>query len=345
MYTIETYRRVEKATSDFLAHHPGEEDAIDADYWVLRNVTDLLPVTVENFFSGHYFPVTEAHQELGRSIALVRIGYYQHAMMGLRWVLELGCLSVYWDRFDNAAREIKSWLRSQESTPFKRQVVAGLLKVPNIRAYAAQAPFESDFNDVYGELSRYTHVMGVRYSSHAAYSGGVIQFSEKAFRRWAALRRRVTKLVATVHLLKYPVGLQYTPMFDKFGLNPPAGGFLEPGQTEQVASIFSQSEWSLLRAISDADPSAVSAAEWVNSRENISEEEVLEQSHAMDREMVRNQGYTSWFEMYSQIYRPGSDAHAKFLVWAEELEVWAREHGWIEHGEHGPLPKRFKRRK
>jgi hypothetical protein len=306
----------------------------------MRNVADLLPINFQNLFSGHHFPVSEAHEEFGRSIALVRIGYYQYAIFGLRWALELGFLSVYWDRNDDAGTAIKAWLRSEQQTPFKKKVIAGLLSVDNIRTYADHSGFLDEFELVYGELSNYAHVKGVRYSSHAAYRGNVIQFSERSFRKWAAIRRRVAKLVTAVHLMKYPVGLQHTPLFEKFGLNPPAGGFLEPGQAEQISELFSPTEWELLKSISDADVNAVGLAEWVASHPDTSEDAVIEQSHAMDRDMVRNQGYSSWYAMHSQMYPPGSAGRARFIAWAEDLRQWAGAQGWIEYGEHGPFPPR-----
>ena len=179
----------------------------------------------------------------------------------------------------------------------------------------------------------------MKYSSHGAYRGNVIRFNEGRFRKWSLLRRRVAKLVCTVHVLKYPVALQYTPMFDKFGFNPPAGGFLEPGQAEQVSVLFSSEEWALLKSMSDSDENAISLAEWVNAHPDIPEEVVTEQSHEMDRDIIRNQGFTSWYQMHSQLYTRGSEAHVRFESWAEELQRWAAREGWIEHGEHGPLPE------
>ena len=244
---------------------------------------DLIPQTLQKAFSGHFFPYAQAEHELQDCIALAHIGFYHHAIAALRWVLELGMLSVYGDRSDDAELVIQEWLRSEDKTPFRRSIEAGLKEIPNVARYCERSTFLDDFNRVYEEISKYQHVRGVRYSSQHLSHGNVIQFNAKAFERWAELALDVVRLVAAAHLLKYPVGLQHTPVEEKFGFNGPMGGFLNPYQADQLRSIFDAGDLATLQAISDADPDARALAEEFARRPDITRRELEQQVADWDK--------------------------------------------------------------
>ena len=49
---------------------------------------------------------------------------------------------------------------------------------------------------------------------------------------------KVVKVVITLHILQYPIGLQKVDLFSKFGFNPPMLGFLEPHQVDGIRQFL-----------------------------------------------------------------------------------------------------------
>lgn len=329
------YQEIHAESMAYLQQNPKLKNSLDADYWALRAAGDLIPQPLHKIFSGHFFPFSQAQDELSRSAWLAMIGFYTHAILGLRWVLELGCMSVYWDRQDNAEEVIKPWLSSQDPTPMKRQVVQGLLEVDLIRTFADRTDFQDEFEEVYGTLNDYAHVRGVRFSAFNLNRGNIPRFNGTGLEQWSSLRARVVAIVVAVHLLKYPVGLQETPLFPKFGLHPPAGGLVEPEDAENMRALFSPFWLEVLQELSDGDEDARSVSAWVNGLPDLTEESLKEQAQAFDRDMVRMQGFRSWLEVQEKFGRfddPG------FTEWVAELRTWAKEKGLSDYGEKGPLP-------
>ena len=280
---LKALARSRKETSEYLDRHDCLKQRLLKMYWAFRELGDLIPQTRQKAFSGHFFPYTQAEDELYNCIALAHLGFYHHAIAGLRWVLELGMLSVYWDRSDDAELVIQRWLRAKEKTPFRSRIEKGLMEIPNVARYCERSTFLQDFNKLYEEMSKHVHVRGVGYSSQHLSRGNVIQFNATAFERWAGLAFDVVRLVVAVHLLKYPVGLQETPVEEKFGFSGPMGGFLNPYQVDQLRSIFDADDLATLQAISDADPDARLLAEEFARRPNITRRELERQAAAWEK--------------------------------------------------------------
>ena len=102
---------------------------------IFRFMEDLLPQTVEKFWSGHMFPIVEANHELEDSIQLCKMGFYKHALIAMRSTLELGLLSVYWDLDDQGHVKMQKWLLSHKCTPSNKTVIAALKTNKNIKVF------------------------------------------------------------------------------------------------------------------------------------------------------------------------------------------------------------------
>ena len=327
--------RAQRQTEEYLDRDGILKQRLDDVYWAFQDLCDLIPQHWGKLFSGHFFPLAQAMDELRNCGALAHVGFYHHAIAGLRWVLELGMLSVYWDRADTAERLVQKWLRSIEKTPFRKNVLQGLEEIPNVARYCKQSTYIADFNRVYKELSNYQHVRGVRYSSRHLSHGNVTRFQVIAFEKWADLTFQVVRLVTTVHLLKYPVGLQETWIDQKFGLNPPMGGFLNPWQVDRLRSLFGSDDLAMLQAISDTDPEARKLAEEIAAMPDLTTEQRELQELRWAKDVIENQGFESWFQMCLR-FDELSGADPGFREIAEGLKAWAAERGLLEHGRHGP---------
>lgn len=329
---------VTAATSEYLESHGDLKQRLGDLSRAFHELADLIPHTLENVGSGHFFPFTEAEAELRASTALARMGYYRHGITALRWVLELGLLSVYWDRADQAQFHIRKWLESKDRTPSTKQILKGLQEVSNIATYSRRSAFHQEVNKLYGKLSDYIHTRGMLYSSFELNRGNTISFNPGAFEIWAELALSMGRLVTAVHLLKYPVGLQHTPISQKFGLNVPMG-FLDPWQADALRCLFEPEDLALLQEISDADSDAIALAEEIVRRPEVTQEEMERQSLEEGRFTIRAQGFRSWLKMEQDDLKghsADSDVVRRSRKRVDQLKAWATEKGWLEHGFRGP---------
>lgn len=242
--------------------------------WVFNSIEDLVPKPLEKIMTGHMFPIAEANFELENSIALCKLGFYKHALIALRNVLELGLLSVYWDIDDKSHLNIQKWLYSFDNTPFKNTIFKKLTTNENIEKFDKTHNFFSDIDILFGQLSNFVHTKGRFHSSNDLANANFNRFNEKSFLTWLKFMEKTAQFVVIVHILKYPVALQHTPVEQKFGLNGPVGLFLVPRQSEEIKQFLDEKILKTLQEISDNDPEALSLVEWIDKRPDISREEM-----------------------------------------------------------------------
>lgn len=242
--------------------------------WVFQSLEDLVPQPLEKFMTGHMFPIAEANFELENSIALCKLGFYKHAFIALRNVLELGLLSVYWDIDDKSHLNIQKWLYSFENTPFKNAVFKKLTTNENFKKFNETHNFFNDIDTLFGQLSDFVHTKGRSHSSNALANSNFNRFNERSFLGWLKFMEKTVQFVVIVHILKYPVALQYIPVEQKFGLNGPVGLFLRPNQSEEIKQFLDEKIVKTLQEISDNDPQALSLVEWIDKHPDISKEEL-----------------------------------------------------------------------
>lgn len=82
-------------TVKYLEDHAEPYSSLANTMWAYNEIGDLVPQTLDNIMSGHYFPYTESYYELENSYQLALEGFYTYAFTALRSVLELGILGVY----------------------------------------------------------------------------------------------------------------------------------------------------------------------------------------------------------------------------------------------------------
>jgi len=319
------------ASNEFLEEHVDVRVRIQDSIWVLRSLLDLIPQTVENLWSGHVFPITEAEYELESSIVLRKLGFYKHAIGSLRNVFEMGLLSVYWDIEDKSHVEIQGWLKSMESTPFRREIFKHLKTNTNIKTFDDRQSFFDRTAKLYEKLCDFSHTKGYRYSSRKLNNhSNVNHFTAASFSNWLEIMTKVVEAVTIFHVLKYPVGLQETRIDDKFGLNGPAGGFLNPDQVERIRKVVSKDLLTDLQDISDNDPSAVSMAAWVSGQPDLTPEQFEEQVEKEDQRSIAMEGFEHWFKNQKKLYRTQrSDAD----VWRHQLARWKKMRSWARDNE------------
>jgi hypothetical protein len=266
-----------RSTEEYLNQHPELHGKIDKLVWAYHEIGDVIPQYIPKLFSGHNFPYSESLYEIECSYQLMKLSFYKFAFIALKNALELGLLFVYWDKDDNSEVVIQDWHESQQDTPFKRQIVAGLKTIHNINLFCKHIDLFTRIDKLYGNLSDFNHTKGYSFSGHGLNNANFTKFNNKAVIRWAELLEEVIQVLLTVHILKYPVALQETPIEAKFGINGPFGGFLDVHQSELVKEVLNPDELIIIQKISNNDEGAKSLFEWVNSHPDISQEDFKEQ--------------------------------------------------------------------
>jgi len=320
-------------SNEFLRNNPKHKDTINLYLLANRHILDLVPQLVYNFWSGHTFPLSEAEYELESSVNLALFGFYKQAIYSLRNFLELGLLSIYWNVEDMGHITIQNWLHSLEDTPFRDKVLKLILRNKNIEKFNNKTSIIEKITILYKELCNYTHTKGRKYSTSALIRSNVNNFNEKSFIKWLNYFRQAVRVVVTLHLLKYPVGLQCTPIAEKFGLNEPAGGFLNPYQAEQIKKIFNDKILKILQKISDEDKSAVALAKKINHHPDITEEEFVKQIEENDKWQIEGMGFKKWLSNEKVLYKPlkasNPQEYKEKMKYVKKMREWAKSKNLI----------------
>jgi hypothetical protein len=323
------YLKVLEETNQYFREHEDIAKEINDHIWIMHDLLDLIPETVEKFFSGHTFPLMESQYEIEASIAFCMQGFYKHSMIALRNALELGLMSVYWDVDDKSEVDIQSWLKSVENTPFRKNISKRLLQHKHIFTFNEQVHLIDYIDKVYGLLSDFGHTKGAKFSSRGLGRSNVNTFYDKSLHLWLRLFKQVIQIIAVVHICKYPIGFQFTPLDDKFGLNGPAGGFLNPHQSNRIKQNLNEDWNKVLQKISDSDDEAVGASEWVNQKPDITQEEFDKQAEDFDKETIRAYvgGFKGWLknEKHTHKYlKDKPDQYKKQITYLKKMRIWAK---------------------
>lgn len=332
VYSDEELARVAAGTDAYLDRFPDVHAAISESTWLIQGLTQLVPVTEKSLFSGNLHPLFEAEADLRASTTQMRLGLYKQALTGLRGVLELGLLSVYWDVDDAAHTDIRDWLRGSVDTPGSKTVGKRLSKLASVKTALEEDTDLFERGAVLSrEISAFVHSRGFAHST-----AGLIPhtnrpaFDESVLLKWASLLERVLELVLTFHLLKYPVGLQVTPLSQKLGLNKPVGGFVEPFVRDRFLAHLHPARAKLLQGISDADPQARKAAEYFQSLPDYPPEAWRDDMIKDDQRWIAMMGYEGWRRTYDA--RPvltdeSSDDKRVRADYGDRLKTWAIAEG------------------
>lgn len=313
-------------TVKYLKENNEKLDKIRTYINVYKEIFDLIPETLEKLFSGHIFPYSESVIELENSLQFCIHGFYKSSLIALRNCLELGLLLIYYDRDDNSEQIIKGWLHSQEKTPFKNEIIKKLVKNKNINMFNQQIPIITKISNLYTELSGYVHTRGFNYSTYQLNNANVNYFVEKSLLLWLNNTINVIEYLSILFLLKYPIGILYTPIEEKFGFNGPAGGFLDPYQSLQIMKLYDLKIQNLLKNIANNDPTAKKIEKAINEMPDISNEEFENQIDEVHFRQIKENGYNYW---YNHLLEPllKEEYHSnkrieKYIIWAKQNDYY-----------------------
>jgi hypothetical protein len=257
----------------YLHDHPVLRKRITEAMFALHEAGDLIPQTIEKAMSGHYFPYVLSYEEVENGYLLALCGFYRHALVALRTTLEFGVIGAYFAVDDREHITVRPWIRGEVRTPTFEVAVRALSRLHRFDAYDRQFQLVKTLRELYDELGAYTHIRGYARSHGALGLANFNAFSEQALVLWTGYLERVTRHVIAVMLIKYPLGLCGLPLDEKYGLNGPIGGFVQPHQVDIFKSVLRDKEAALLQELTDADPDVQSVRQQINDLPDLTFEE------------------------------------------------------------------------
>jgi hypothetical protein len=297
LFLINEHSRIETTYAEslkYLYENPEILKQFANYFWAYRQIGSLVPQTVENFGSGHYFPYSESYYELEASYEFALQGFYRHSLIALRLVLELGLLGVYFSVDDNEHIEVRPWFTSKEPTPRRKEIFKKLLQLPNFQFFDKKFHLQDRVLCTFDKLDGHTHTRGYKFSSakllnHANFN----RFEPQSLQRYCDLMFSVVNDLIVVSLLKFPLGMQDLPLDEKFGMDGPVGGFLLGYEVGFIKSLIEPSEREVLQELSDNDINVQQTVEYIKSLPDLTEEQWKAQSQEWDKLMKDHDGSNS----------------------------------------------------
>lgn len=293
--SIEVYRKTEA----FLIQNPETKSRVEELGWIYHTVGMIIPQSMENFWSGHYFPYIDSWEELQVSFTQVCFGLYKQAFVSLRSALELGMLSVYFNINDDGHNAVKDWLNSKDNreanTPRSETIWKILLSNNNIKIFNDKHNLRQTFDNL-GYLHNYVHTKGAKHSNRMGLLKSNSQtFEDKLLMKWLKSYSEIISLVTTLHLLKYPISVIRFDYRAKFGIDLPSFGGLDEHNINKIAKILPDNYLQDIEEIARKDQSTQETIQEISSLPDLTEEQVDEQIINLDKMSIEHgEGFIQW---------------------------------------------------
>jgi hypothetical protein len=248
-------------------------------------------------------------------------------MVSLRGALELGLLSVYWNLNDDGHKVIKDWLRSQKSTPRFQTIWDNLERHKNFQTFQKKIDIKSRILNL-GYLHDYAHSKGYEYSNNfGIFKSNFQTFESKAFEIWFKAFEEVTKVLALLHLIKYPLGVIKLDYDAKFGINIPSFGGLKVFEVAGLATLLEPEEIQALEEIAQQDDHVKEITALISGLPDMTPEEKEQQIVEFDKQMIKSQGLENWLKQEQAMpdVVKNDDKYQKRLAY---LIQWAKENNF-----------------
>lgn len=218
----------------------------------------------------------EAEQDLDSSILLLTMGFYKDSLRSLRSYLELNIFALYnFVSEDNDSFE--EWLKGKVHTPGVGDLLEKLSeRSAKFKVLNEQFNWNKEVKSLYRELSGFMHTQGSLHTHTSLRNSNTTSFSEVGIQISTELLLRAIRLCSMGFVVNFPMSLHPLPLFEKFAFSPPAGGFLDEGQVENIKAIFPDDIAKKLSEICLKDEDSNSLSDGVISMPDQTEEEIFQ---------------------------------------------------------------------
>lgn len=344
IYEPEKSVEVYSKTNSFLAINYDVKSKIESLGWVCHEVGNIIPQTVENYWSGHSFPFSESWNDLQISCTQAFFGLYKQAFVSLRSGLELGLLSVYYNINDDGHNVVRDWLESKDSreanTPRADKIWKILLSNNNIQMF-------NDKHDLRGRidslnyLHNYVHTKGSQFSnSFGGLKGNFQTFEENVFNQWLIAYEEVVIIIAAMHLLKYPLAVIEFDYFKKFGIDMPNFGGLEKFKLDKIAAVLPIGFMDDIKQIAATDELTQITLQQITAMPDLTDDQIEEQAIKVHKFSIEHgEGFIEWEKQQydfmnsitkSETLEDNNKYPEPVLQRIEVLRAWATKNNFME---------------
>lgn len=142
-------------------------------------------------------------------------------------------------------------------------------------------------------LHNYVHSKGAKYSNQIGLLKSNTQTFEKTgFSNWLETAQKVVRIILTLHLLKFPIGIIDYDFSKKFGIDIPMIGVLNSAQISRLKSVLGAKHFEELLNIALEDNSVIDSITQIESMTDISQTEIDKQIETINRIIDKNQNPT-----------------------------------------------------
>ena len=247
-----------------------------------QTLLECPPAELDALRKVGYFPFAEASAEIDYAIMMSLVGAYKLGYHALRSFLELTIVGIYYVSDASTEDDATGWLSGELVTPFMSVVRRKLLKLPAFAAAEANVKFDELLNDVYSRISDRTHTRGTPHAHAALSKSNRPRFVEATMRKFVADAREVCQVAAVALAIQRPILLISLPLWERFGLNPPMSGYLEAMESENLRSFIEPKRLLWLEEYASADENVRLVIDWIESRPDLTPEEIELQKRAHD---------------------------------------------------------------
>lgn len=324
-YNLEKYSEIDNISKKYIEDNHLKQIIYDL-FFALQGLFDCIPLTEQNLFSGHNYPIMDASEEFQISASLASMGLYRQSIISLRNVLELGLLSVYWNIDDLGHINIQNWKKSLEDTPRLPAIWKKLNAHKNIHKLQSVYDLKSDLLGL-NELHDYVHYKGYKYGNNlGVMKGNIPEFIEISFQKWVSYSKKIIRIICILHLLKYPSATWDYNFHNKFGFEVPSFPHTQFGKVEMIKTLIGESLFDLIKQIAEQDDEFIEFKEWILSMPDMTEEQNKMQTINFYKFRIENEGYIKVLKFYEELnLESGKDIEV-----LKSLEPWSKENNYME---------------
>ncbi len=235
--------------------------------------------STENLRRVGLFPWVEASEEFDMSITLAMQGYYKATIDHIRRGLELVLVGIYFTSTVGTETQAREWVKSQRTTPFFSKVLQHLGNLPRHADLDCSTHWFSKLRAFYYSLCDTVHAKGVAVS-YNSFQPSHVHLNGTSFSTFFASSMKKTmdayidavRYCATALALSNPILLVGLPLDDKFGLNPPIGGYYNEAQSERLRSLLLEGTEGYFSRLAESEE-VLETVRWVQNMPDLSSEQ------------------------------------------------------------------------
>jgi hypothetical protein len=265
---------------EFINQLPEIVDFKNAYKFVMEVLSDGCKGDTTSISSIGLIPVSQAENEYASSIELMFSSFYRQSYDSLRRFIEFSLLQIYFT-FDDSNRDLAiKWFRSQMDTPFFNHITKLLLKNEQIFYAENEISIITDLRNLYWNLCDKTHIKGFIHSDFSDKTNSfsfnnikIRSLNKDYIKENIELNIQSVSIIACIYSIYNPVLLHSLPIYEKFGMNPPAFGFFNDYQSKLLWKVINSKYHEFLKKISNTSTEVKDLVNWINNLPNMTDKD------------------------------------------------------------------------